>query len=127
MDRRMKWRIPRITILRLMVLVAVVGLGLGAEGFRRRLSTLSSQYHAKAAMCRMYAELYDTNANMEEAERKLLKAFPDLEERPGLLMDAGSIERQRRAYVHYRALAEKYDHAAQYPWLTVSSDPPEPK
>jgi hypothetical protein len=29
--------------------------------------------------------------------------------------------------VHHRAMAEKYYHAARYPWLPVAPDPPEPR
>jgi hypothetical protein len=28
---------------------------------------------------------------------------------------------------HHRAMAEKYYHAARYPWLPVAPDPPEPR
>ena len=28
---------------------------------------------------------------------------------------------------HFQRLADKYERAARYPWLTVSPDPPEPR
>jgi hypothetical protein len=35
--------------------------------------------------------------------------------------------RRAKASAYYTALIQKYEHAARYPWLPVTRDPPKPK
>jgi hypothetical protein len=108
-----------------MVLVAIVGLGMGIEGLRRRLSALSDQYRLRAAEFRKEAQFEADMASARTASRNYMEGiggnFP-----PGNPMDE-SIARLHRRSAHYRALSGKYDRAARYPWLEIAPDPAEPE
>jgi hypothetical protein len=110
-----------------MVVVAIVGLGLGADAYRRHLVSASARYHATAANYRLAATMEDTNVVLANSERKLAEAIPDLTPNPEVLMDEKSIARCCRLAAHFREMAVKYEYAARYPWLPVAPDSPEPK
>lgn len=91
---------PRLTIRRLMILVAVVGLlvAIWTEGERRRqrFRDRVRDYAHSAIYLRLHA-----------------------------ILDNRPPDPVRSAW--FKAMQEKYEFAARYPWLPVSPDPPEPK
>ena len=104
---------PRLTIRRLMVAVAMMGVMLGlvvglwhrSENYRRGALT----HAGEALLCEdaAWGVVRMTNGSKEEAASQagallLLKA-------------------------HHEAMREKYERAARHPWLPVAPDPPEPK
>jgi hypothetical protein len=112
-------RMPQFTIRRLMVLVMIAGLALGAESMRRR----SHAYRARAAQCGQWVAvnkamigsiaLGGTNPGVSAQEtRRRIEA----EEKSA-----------RRRAEHYQRLESKYERAARYPWLPVEPDPPMPE
>jgi hypothetical protein len=104
-------KLPRLTIRRLMVAVAVVGVALGLDGMRRRRAEYWSRtaYHVK--LYRQRLSLLSGGVRGMHGGREV--ALPD------------PIELALVRY-HFK-LAEKYAQAAQYPWWPVAPDPPEPK
>ena len=90
---------PRFTVRRLMVLVAIVGLVLAAGSWLYRRTT----------------RMKSTAAFHEQACFEALMIGPDC-----ILVESP------RSRFHDE-LAKKYHRAARYPWLPVAPDPPEPK
>jgi hypothetical protein len=86
----------RITVRRMMVAVAITGVGLGWQLDRRSASL-----------------------RREAARHAGDSSLVSLEEICNPATEAGK--------VYHRAMAEKYRHAARYPWLPVAPDPPEPE
>ena len=99
----------------LMVAVAVVGVGLGGEIYRRHLVAVASWHRAKAGMCRVYSETYKLNAVFANAELRFSEAFPDSNPNPPQRIDDKTIARHRRLAEFYQELAAKYDYATRYP------------
>jgi hypothetical protein len=100
----MKLPRPRLTIRRLMVLVAIAGLILGAA-----IPLLERR--------RRFARIM--NSHWAEVDRWALKVG---------LFRPETIGRSPTAKVGWHAeMASKYRHAARYPWLPVWPDPPEPE
>jgi hypothetical protein len=100
----------RLTLRHLLFLVTLAGLALGLSGWMRRRAEFSSRtaYHAK-----QYRVLLAHLAGARGMRRGRGMASPDPSE---------------LASVRYHfKMAEKYEHAARYPWLPVEPDPPEPK
>lgn len=141
LDVPLRW--PRITTRRLMVLVAVAALALGAEMTRRRGEAFAEKAaeHAKAERAhRALADSQDYAAarsrresEQEAAERA--KVSPNDERHPegadGALMQRAAMLAEEAKYTREHAafhekLINKYQHAARYPWLPVEPDPPKP-
>jgi hypothetical protein len=95
---------PRVTVRRMMILVAIVALVIGGEKMRRRwlgLREMAAEHKFRAEACETVAS--------EQGPRW-------------------------RRYAHYRTVAAysrrmqiKYEHAMRRPWLSVEPDPPKPK
>jgi hypothetical protein len=106
-------KLPRFTVRRLMVAVAIVGIILW--GFRLR--TLSAHYRAEVERCEVHIRLtgamcfFDNPKSSPEMNKRRLEAQWDWINRYG---------------AHYYKLKCKYECAASYPWLSVETDPPEP-
>ncbi len=98
--------LPRFTIRRLMVAVAVVALALGFEVTRRRRGA--------------FRELARINENSAWVLRSELSESDE----PG---PHGDLARMRRLADHCDAMRQKYARAARYPWLPVAADPPAPE
>jgi hypothetical protein len=98
---------PRFTVRRLMVAVAIVGLGLGWIEVRRKQFTSMALDHY-----RKFREPCD------EEGFGVSSTPPISEERRVVL-------RERDAY--HQAMCDKYHQAARDPWLPVTHDPPEPE
>jgi hypothetical protein len=113
-------RIPRMTMWRWMVAVAVVigpMIGGGVLLVRQRRDyflTLAQSHHneAAASMARGTA-LKSRLASKSEMSAEVGQLYRDYER----MMDRAN---------HHTAMAHKYEHAARYPWLLVEPDPPEP-
>lgn len=91
-------RLPRVrfTVRRLMILVAMAAAAiLMADSLRR----LSIEYDEKADRNRSHANL-------------ALRGYP------------GDAPHQLRRAAHFVRLADKFEHAARYPWLPVAPDSP---
>jgi hypothetical protein len=91
-------KLPRVTVRRLMIAVAVVGLIAGSLIERGRRFREMADRHWKLWL-ENPASVVDSRA-------------PD--------------EAQARQSEHHRAMGEKYRYAARYPWLPVAPDTPEP-
>jgi hypothetical protein len=103
-------RLPRtrFTIRRMMVVVAVFALLLGAVAIVRRQAHLQrlADYHAKMAW-----QLQSSHGTVIRPNG----AFVHVPLTPQRLAD------------YHEDLARKYERAARYPWLPVEPDPPEPE
>lgn len=93
---------PRLTIRRLMLVVAIVGVVLGTSITIRRRAT---EFESRAAAHR----------------EKWIKIFTMTEG------STGDTPERRRRLGHLAEMDLKYQRAARYPWLPVAADPPEPK
>ena len=92
-------KIPRFTIRRLMIAVAVVGLIAGVLIDRERRFREMADRHWKLWL-----------------------------ENPASVVDSRiPNEAHARQSEHHRAMREKYERASRYPWLPVAPDPPEPE
>lgn len=94
-------RLPRFTIRRLMILVAIASLLMGTQRLWGRRSFFLEQ-----------AETCDDRANDFAMGYVCLK---DEYDTPGMY---------ERLQAYWVAMARKYRHAARYPWLSVEPDPP---
>ena len=95
----MKLPRPRFTVRRLMVVVAIVGIGLGVMIERRnRFRKIAARHHAEF--------------------QRLISLEPGAHYGPADL----------KMLVHewHYSMSAKYEDAARYPWLPVRPDRPEP-
>jgi hypothetical protein len=99
-------KLPRFTVRRLMVAVAIVGLTLGFEVIRRRRVA--------------FLEIARLNDNTASVLRSELSESDE----PG---PHGDPITMRRLADYCDAMRKKYELAARYPWLPVEPDPPEPQ
>ena len=93
-------RLPRMrfTVRRMMAVVALVALGFASPSLKRQWSDWGREYEAEAVRYRWFA--WDRRQ--------------------------GGSDLDRRKAAYYDRMAEKYERAARYPWLSVPPDPPEP-
>lgn len=96
----------RLTIRRMMFLVAIVGMGLATALMIQR-----SRQFARIAEEQAYSE-------------SLSLSYAD--EARGKHGDRQRVERGELMASYHRALKLKYERAARYPWLSVEPDPPIP-
>jgi hypothetical protein len=92
----------RLTVRRLMVAVAVAAVVLGGLAYAARLAQLRRLYHRRATELRYAEQTYRHPSYRDEVE------------------DPVAADRLGR-------LDEKYEKAADRPWLPVAPDPPEPE
>jgi hypothetical protein len=118
-------RLPRpgFTVRWLMVAVAIAGVLLGIERFRRLSNEYESRAHwhayHEASNCEEYSScLYSTN----DSNCWIDLSIEELKARDGVLFKPPD----RLAIYHHR-MQHKWRRAARYPWLPVEPDPPEPK
>jgi hypothetical protein len=95
-------RLPPMTKRQWMIVVAVVGLLLGGAAELHRLRRRQSESSDRAQWHRGFVS--DWNAGW--------RSTPS--------------EAKSRWIAYHAEMARKYERAAQYPWLTVKPDPPEP-
>lgn len=107
---------PQFTALWLIALVAIVGLLWAMQTWHGRMAPLANRYqeladfhsYYAAAPCDMPAVLSSPPTSAELIAEK--ERF-----------------RQSRLRMYHARLAEKYQHAARYPWLDLPPDPRSPK
>jgi hypothetical protein len=132
---------PRFTVLRLMIVVAVVAVACGFEMCRRRRDTFKarSNLHTIKSMAFDYVRL------VKHSEYEALRRSPNLaaeyfpqfrrgrgqRKAPVLeeIMEKAKFasETNGEAARYHAQMRDKYEYAARYPWLPVAPDPPEPK
>jgi hypothetical protein len=143
-------RLPRIrfTVRRIMLIVAITAVALGANDLRlryQRYRALSSVHEWTGRSCSTMAERHAATAagNEREAERLRAAIRSDRESKhpqvvQGILQiaanTAAQAEVERAAERKFRARAQfhealrvKYERAARRPWILVEPDPPEPE
>jgi hypothetical protein len=122
----MAMRLPRMTTRRWMIAVAAVGLLMGGciGGYR-----LKRWYDHFLDHARVHAFLEVASRRAEHAERELSEK----------ITGSGSGPKTQRAVClrkilyfsriasYHAAMARKYQHAADRPWLPVEPDPPPPE
>jgi hypothetical protein len=141
LDVPLRW--PKITTRRLMALVAVVALAVGAKITRRRgeaYARRTAEYASQEQMCQELADsLYDAVARdkrefeMEGAERAKEPSYrrnpkrlaPVVAQNKAILVEEAQYHWEAAAY--YAKLKKKYQHASRYAWLPVGADPPMPR
>jgi hypothetical protein len=102
----------KLAVRRKMVIVAVVAVLVAFVPNHIRWGPWSSRYRARAAVYK--AGALSTLASVTDGSGRELLSAQELAE----------LEPERVA--HYAALSQKYDRAANRPWLTVPLDPPDP-
>jgi hypothetical protein len=104
-------RVPRVrfTVRRLMAVVAVLAVLLGAGAEVVRLARLAEDYRQRA---KYFVAAEDVRNLTVAAER---------------MVDPGAARKPDRIAAHYAQLRRRYERAAARPWLPVAPDPPEPK
>jgi hypothetical protein len=140
--------LPRLqfTVRRIMIVVAIVAVALGANDLRRRkvrYDALRSTHEWRGRSSMSLAELHASTAAANEREVERLRAAvrsghdtprPEAEAAAQITSNiegAAAIERAAERQFRARArfhelLRKKYERAARYPWLVVEPDPPEP-
>jgi len=125
-------RLPRFRLKLWMfaILVALVGVGIGAERTIRRVAgyrRLAASYAAKDA---------EDRQNLARAERTLARATERFGGSPGfertLFLDwqsdaAGRIAELRRRIERSARLRRQYERACRFPWPSVAPDPLTPE
>ena len=89
--------IPRFTVRRLMVAVAIIGSALGITLRRDRFRSIAVHHRAEF--------------------RKLIPRIKPF----------GMRDKDWHPIEWHESMARKYEHAARYPWLPVAPDRPEPR
>jgi hypothetical protein len=105
---------PRFTVRLLMIAVAIAG---GLIEFLSMWSR-SVAYHQRYIDHEKSKRAYDLTPVIYSHDGVISILYP-----PPL--SARDEEAWKRKFDHHRRLAEKYERAARYPWLTVEPDPPE--
>jgi hypothetical protein len=140
--------LPRLqfTVRRMMIVVAIAAVALGANDLRRRkvrYDALRSTHEWRGRSSMSLAELHaSTVADNEREVERLRAAVRSRHEAPlreaelvaqiiSNIGGAAAIERAAERQCRSRArfhelLRKKYERAARYPWLIVEPDPPEP-
>jgi hypothetical protein len=108
---------PRITVRRLMIVVAIVGITFGLAAEFLRLRKLSLLYRERAAAHGRTARLAEIGCRSAE---RLLRADINVEYYRKKLSDWRLLVNW-----HERMIA-KYERAACYPWHSVAPDLPKP-
>jgi hypothetical protein len=85
-----------------MIAVAMFGVVMGGIAYALRLERLRVHYHFRAVNLRMAEQSFRSPSYRDEVQ------------------DLAAAERLRR-------LAEKYEYAARYPWLSMEPDAKEPE
>jgi hypothetical protein len=142
-------RLPRIrfTVRRIMIVVAIAAVALGANDLRRRwyrFRALRSIHEWNGRACSTMAERHASTAanNEREAERlraalksghygvrsetELVAQIASNTEAQAAIERAAERKNRARALFH-DALRLKYERASRYPWISVGPDPPQPE
>jgi hypothetical protein len=107
---------PRFTVRRLMVAVAIVGVGAGFSAMRQRAAARQGRAAGHAAHA---AELRAAVANWRGGNVRLINITREQAE--------AIAKRSERSAAHHEAMRRKWEEADRSPWLPVEPDPPEPQ
>jgi hypothetical protein len=121
----MKWAMPRLTIRRLMLLVAGLAVIFGFASWMIRMTIRSNHFDRRAAR----------HAHAYLLHREYVITYPAVVEdlkKGGVAPEnvpkvTGGIGRDLRLRDYHAAMKAKYVRLARYPWLSVEPDPPEPE
>jgi hypothetical protein len=118
-------RLPRMTMRRWMIVVAVVGIGLGVSIERAALD------HLGVALGAVVGIVLGVTIERRNRFRKIAAHhqahFKKLVGQGHIILFAGSSDAPRwRRLEWHESMRLKYEHAAGYPWLSVEPDRPEP-
>jgi hypothetical protein len=108
-----------------MIVVAIVGIALGATIETTRLWRLSKRYSHQAMIMGWVVVAYEL-ADSAGRWDNIVRGGGGIRETVGPPSPARLALLQRQE-AHFRRLADKYRRAARYPWLAVAPDPPFPK
>jgi hypothetical protein len=124
----MKLRVPRFTVRRLMVAVAIAALAFEAESWRRRYPYCQSRAARSVEIEESHLWMADSHEKISALYRKRAAdpresaRFND--EQAVIFARAARTERARAKRAADRGQA--YRRAALYPWLPIAPDDPEP-
>ena len=121
----MKWASPRLTIRRLMLVVAGLAVIFGFAAWMIRMTIRSNQFDRRAARHAHAYFLHRENVDFYPAlVADLKKGGVAPENVPKV---TGGIDRDVRLRDYHAAMKAKYERLARYPWLSVEPEPPEPE
>jgi hypothetical protein len=121
---------PRFTVRRLMVAVAIVGIIGGGYLEVVRLARLSEYYWGRAIKFRRLESMGEFTSGMTPAEWQAhCEEIDRMNRVSGMFQAARGYppELARRLIAYAAAMIRKYERAARYPWLPVEPDPPWPQ
>jgi hypothetical protein len=125
-------RLPRMTMRRWMIAVAVVGLMMGGLRLKRRhdahLDRSRRHAHSESTFRAWRKMLEGTDLLIERIEKQEgdnAAHLAQLKAHRAVLVEMAPSWEQGIPY--HAALVRKYRHAARYPWLPVEPDPPTPR
>ncbi len=107
-------KLPRFTVRRLMVVVAVWGI----VSWGIRLRELSARYRERADDYERSTRALGSLCNIDH-----LRSGPSGDEK----RLHPKLDRIELFLSYYEAMKNKYERASNYPWLPVAPDPPEPE
>jgi hypothetical protein len=118
-------RLPRMTMRRWMIVVAVVGIVLGLTIERAALD------HLGVALGAVVGIVLGVTIERRNRFRKIAAhhqaQFRKLVSQGHIVLFAGSSDDPiMRCLERHESMRLKYEHAARYPWLAVHPDPPPP-
>ncbi len=118
-------RLPRMTMRRWMIVVAVVGIGLGVSIERAALD------HLGVALGAVVGIVLGVTIERRNRFRKIAAHHQahskKLVSQGHIILFAGSSDAPKwRRLEWHESMRLKYEHAAGYPWLSVDPDPPPP-
>ena len=114
---------PRLTIRRLMIVVALVGAALGGEKMRR----VRAERASKAAFHESWADVWAEDGSRMDGIMDQARHLDDDALRQRLVDFARERENTRAHERWDREMATKYARAAARPWLPLEPDPPAPE
>jgi hypothetical protein len=102
----------RLTTQWLMILVAIIGVSLGTTIFIRKVVIWRR-------LCLYKAEMYELQRGLR------LMSYEEDTSKYGF--DPYLFEQCQRRVEHHARMRKKWEHAADHPFTSVSTDPPEPQ
>ena len=134
-------RLTRMTVRRWMIIIAAIGLVTGGivgfirmQRLRAHLNLLAKRHAALESMFQRRAERIDASIKLTTKELDVFAKTPSplngrsvLEPVRKLLVEEYDKQAAAaRLTAYHTLLKQKYEYAAQHPWLPVEPDPPIP-
>jgi hypothetical protein len=120
--------LPRFTVRRLIIVVAIVAVGIGATLECQRLRKLSNDYSIQASRIGSQAKFFRLGERMSHEEwRAGREKVLETHRKSGYMVAyPPEAEQCRQLIPYYESLLLKYERAALYPFLPVEPNPPHP-